>query len=170
MLSTHRAFLLSGAVLIWLVSYLSIAAAAPYVGAPFSMAVFAPVAIGLNNFGLSLPVAVMLGTALVPVAFLLWSGSLWRGEAAIPRRSSNLAIVIFALSVLWLMWVGQGGVQVQGLFHVIMVQGYNVFIASLLLLLYRINRAGPGLRTSLAYHWLLFAWVGWCAFPWLGPV
>jgi len=166
----QRLYLSAVVALVWLVCYLSIAAPAPHVGAPFSMAVFAPVAIALNNLGLALPVAVFFGTLLIPVAFLLWSLPLWRGEAGIPKRSRNLAIAIFVLSVLWLMFVGQGGVKVQGLFHVIMMQGYNVLIASLLLLFYRLHRAEPKFGISLAYHGLLFAWIGWCAFPWLGPV
>ena len=170
MFGTPRAFMLPGAAFMWLVCYLTIAAPVPHVGAPFSMAVFAPVAIGLNNFGLTLPIAVVIGTVLVPVAFLLWSSNLWKGEKDIPRRSRNLAFAIFGLSVVWFMFVGQAGVQAQGLFHVIMVQGYNVMIASLLLLLYRLNRAEPKFGVSYTYHWLMFAWIGWCAFPWLGAV
>lgn len=162
--------MIPGAALMWFVCYLTMAAPAPHIGAPFSMAVFAPVAIGLNNFGLSLPIAVIIGTLLVPVAFLFWCSNLWQGETTIPKRSRNLAIGIFLLSVFWFMWVGQGGVQVQGLFHVILVQGYNVLIASILLLLYRMNKAEPKFGVSYTYHWLMFAWIGWCAFPWLGPV
>jgi hypothetical protein len=160
--------MLPGAAAMWLVCYLSVMGI-EYLS-PLSMAVVIPVSLALNVLGLQGPIAVILGTVVVPIAFLAWSTHLWRGEVAIPKRSRNLAMLIFVASVLWFMWSGQVAVQTKGLFYVILMQGFNVLIASILVLLYRLNRAEPKFGMTYAYHWLMFAWIGWCAFPWMGPI
>ena len=167
MFGSSRAYMLPGAAAMWLVCYLSVMGV-EYLS-PLSMTVVIPVYFALNVLGLQGPLAVILGTVLVPLAFLAWSTTLWQGEPTIPKRSRNLAMLVFAASVLWFMWSGQVGVQTKGLFYVILMQGFNVLIASILVLFYRLNKAEPKFRMAYAYHWLMFAWIGWCAFPWMGP-
>jgi hypothetical protein len=45
----------------------------------------------------------------------------------------------------------------------------GIFICSLITA-YIANNRKPSMNNSLVFRVLLFCWLGWCAFPWLGEL
>jgi hypothetical protein len=73
------------------------------------------------------------------------------------------------LSPLWFVGGWRDGAIVQGLHYNFSVLGINVvWLAILWLILARSWKAQPSFRFNLLFHWLLFAWLAWYAFPFFG--
>ena len=116
--------------------------------------------------------AKMYGLAvLVPsLLFFAWNPGLLRGQALLPKRSIVLLGVLTVLSGVYLVGSWTYGMHYQGAKFT-----YGVCIANVawLLLLWvvfvRAWRRSSFVNNLLA-HWLLFAWLGWYAFPYLGEL
>lgn len=108
---------------------------------------------------------------LPTVLFFAWNPGLFSGDARVSRRSYALFGTAVALSVVWFV-IGWGyGVEYQGARYTYAVGIVNVFwIAALGIVLLRQWKREPSYTVSLALHWLLFAWLGWYAFPYLGEL
>lgn len=141
------------------VSWLTIAARVPTVRAPFSFAVALPVLM----FG-------WMGVVTVPLAFTLWCLQFLRGPAAIPKRTLVLFVLLLGAATYWLVGGTSYGVQYQGLRHTVIVLACNAVFVSVLTGLLVFLRLRPSWGGHLAFHWVLFAWVAWCAFPWFGEL
>jgi hypothetical protein len=107
---------------------------------------------------------------LVPmVFFFIWNPGLFNGDARIPKRSYVLLVVATLLSPLWFVVCWKDGAIVQGLGYNFSLVGINaVWIAILWFIVARSWKAVPSFRVNLLFHWLLFAWLAWCAFPFFG--
>jgi hypothetical protein len=107
-----------------------------------------------------------------PVAlFFAWNQAMFRGEAKIPRRSWVLLVVATALTVIWFVGGWRYGLEYQGLRHTRFVCAVNVIWLALLWTLFLATRKGPAsFKLNLLLHWILFAWLAWYAFPWLGEL
>ncbi len=115
----------------------------------------------LTNVGLY-PIAV----AVPVVFFLLWNPHLLRGRAEVPKRTYFLFAGIIVLSIIWFVGGWKFGLQYQGPRFIYSVCAINVLWISLLGLLFiRSWKRNPSFPSSLALHWLLFAWLAWYAFP-----
>jgi hypothetical protein len=118
-------------------------------------------------FALSVPwIAVLIPSLL----FFAWNPGLFRGQALVPKRSLLLLMIATPLSVIWFIGSWKYGLEYQGrryTYAICVVNG--VWLAALWIILAsrwrRISFAG-----NLLFHWLLFAWLGWYAFPYLGEL
>jgi hypothetical protein len=73
--------------------------------------------------------------------------------------------------VVWFIIVWKFGLQYEGTKYTYRVCAVNaLWIAVLAALLWRSRRKDISFISNLAVHWLLFAWLAWYAFPWLGEL
>jgi hypothetical protein len=108
---------------------------------------------------------------LPSLLFMLWNPQLFREESKIPKRSYVLFVLVVALSAVDFVMSWKWGLHYQGRQYTAVVCSLNIAWAGLLGLSFRrcIIRT-PSFRTSLFLHWMLFAWLCWYAFPWLGEL
>lgn len=137
----------------------------PTILCPFPMLTILP-AFLLSDLDLA-KAAVAVPTLL----FFAWCPGLFRGQARIPTRSYALFIVAAILSVIYFVESWKWGLEYQGpLFtHVVCI----VNIVCLAILGFAFARSwgrASSFGYSLFVHWILFAWLAWCAFPYLGEL
>jgi hypothetical protein len=125
------------------------------------------------------PVFVLLASLLmgpaavfVPmIAFCLWNRGLFNGATKIPRRSDILLALLTVLSVPWFLTGWRDGIDLHGPFYNYFLSVINVaWLASLWILVARSWKAEPSFKFNLLFHWLLFSWLAWFAFPFFGDV
>ncbi len=107
---------------------------------------------------------------LPPLLFLAWNPGLLRGQAQVPKRSLVLLMIATPLTVIWFVESWKYGLEYQGRHYTQAICVANgVWLASLWIILasrwHRDSFVG-----NLAFHWLLFAWLSWYAFPYLGEL
>jgi len=106
-----------------------------------------------------------------PLLFFLWNPGLFRGERKVPKRSRWLLIAAIALSVIWFIVGWSNGFHYQGAKYVYTVALANLAWIGLLSVIFRAyRRREPSFNVNLIFHWLLFAWLAWYAFPYLGEL
>jgi hypothetical protein len=105
------------------------------------------------------------------VLFLLWNPQLLRAEGKILKRSYVLFALVAVLSGVDFVLSWKWGLRYQGPPYTAIVCSINIAWIGFLSLAFRrcLNKA-PSFRTSLFVHWMLFAWLCWYAFPWLGEL
>lgn len=161
----------AGTVVVATVGYLSVRGGAPSPLSPFSLAIGLP-ALAVSAIGSpSIPMSLLIIIATFPttVAFVAWFWSLG-GEVGIPVRSMKLFGVCAALSALILASSASAGVRHQGVVHTLAVFGWNAVLIPILFVLAVWSQRKPGQTLTFAFHLLLFSWIAWCAFPWLGEL
>jgi hypothetical protein len=106
-----------------------------------------------------------------PLLFFLWNPGLFRGERKFPKRSRWLLVAAIALSVIWFIVGRSNGFHYQGARYVYTVALANLAWIGLLSVIFRAYwRREPSFNVNLVFHWLLFAWLAWYAFPYLGEL
>jgi hypothetical protein len=110
--------------------------------------------------------------AILPALFFsLWNPQLFRGEAKVPRRSYVLLGLLTVLTFIDLVVSWKWRMQYQGPKYTAFVSAVNVaWLAFLGLAFVKTRKGMSTFQTSLVLHWMLFAWLGWYAFPWLGEL
>jgi hypothetical protein len=108
---------------------------------------------------------------LIPSAlFFAWNPQFFRAIGKVPRRSLGLLALATALTIWWFVDGWGYGVKYQGLRHTYAMAVLNAaWLVLLWLTLFRASRI-QSFRQGLLFHWLLFAWLGWYAFPYLGEL
>ena len=108
---------------------------------------------------------------LVPaLLFFAWNPGLFRGEYQMPRRSWVLLTILSALSVVYFMGSWRYGNQYQGREYTVAICAVNVvWLIILWAILYRSSRL-PSFTANLLFHAVLFSWLAWYAFPYLGEL
>jgi hypothetical protein len=107
--------------------------------------------------------------AFVPaLLFWAWSVHLFRGEMNLPLRSVLFFWALVALTLVYFIGSWDFGVRHQGFVHVLGVAVLNVLALYVLWRLLKTARSKPTFRHDLSFHWALFAWLAWLAFPFLG--
>jgi len=148
---------------------LSMVANYPKLYSPYSFAVVLPT---LFVTALELPkvFTYLLGVLPISVLYLVWSLSYIKPPFIVPRPTIILAAIFIVLSIAFNVASYRYGVQYQGQAHTLLMYGYNlVFIGGLAFILKR-NSLEPSFLSSLAFNIVLFSWLGWVAFPWLGEL
>jgi hypothetical protein len=111
-----------------------------------------------------------LALAIPPTWFLAWTPQLRAGTGAIPRRSIVLLAVLAVLSVGWGVAAWSYGIRWQGMGYtravLALTAGWIVLLAGVCAW----ARRRPSFARSCLFHTLLFTWLGWYAFPWLGEL
>lgn len=105
------------------------------------------------------------------LAYWLWISGLFRSKGKFPKRSYWLLGTAILLSVVWFFVGWKDGLHYQGFRYVIAVAIANVvWIGILIAMFARYRRREPSFMASLAFHSILFAWLAWYAFPYLGEL
>ena len=113
----------------------------------------------------------IVGVVVPSLGFFAWNPGLLRGENRLPKRSFGLLAVATILSVIWFVVGWTNGLHYQGVGYVHRVCGATVaWIAFLGTLFTLYWKRESSFRLNLALHWLLFAWLAWYAFPYLGEL
>jgi hypothetical protein len=109
---------------------------------------------------------------LVPmISFFLWNRALFNGAVKIPRRSHILVAFLTVLSVPWFLSGWRDGIDLHGPHFNYFLSMINIaWLAILWFLIVHSWKAEPSFRFNLLFHWLLFAWLAWFAFPFFGDV
>jgi hypothetical protein len=137
----------------------------PTILCPFPTLTILP-ALLLSNWNLW-KAAVTVPTLL----FFVWHPGLFRGEAKIPGRSYALLAVVTVLSGVYFVASWKLGLKYQGIHHTSVVCIVNIAWAGFLGLAFaRSWRGAPSFKFSLFLHWMLFVWLAWYAFPYLGEL
>jgi drug/metabolite transporter (DMT)-like permease len=111
-----------------------------------------------------------LAIAVPSLLFFVWNPGLFRGESKIPKRSHWLLAVVTILSVVWFTMSWEYGLQYQGARYVYGVCIANVVWIAFLGVMFAKWKGRSSFRLNLALHWLLFVWLAWYAFPYLGEL
>jgi hypothetical protein len=113
-----------------------------------------------------------LSVLFVPVLlFFAWNPGLFRGDAKIPQRSYVLLALATVLSIFWFVSGWNYGLEYQGARHTHVVCVVNVAWVGILWVMFtRAWKVGSSFKTNLLLHWMLFAWLAWYAFPYLGEL
>ena len=152
------------------------------------LALLIPAAIGLSDNGptllsplpaLTVLPAFILGSlhlwkaaiALPTLFFYFWLPGLFHGEGKIPQRSYVLLAVATVLDVLWFILGWKFGLDYQGAQYTYTVCLVNLTAVLFLAVTFFRNwgKDSP-FTTNLILHWILFAWLAWYAFPYLGEL
>jgi hypothetical protein len=112
----------------------------------------------------------MAGATMPVIFFFLWNPGLLRGEARTPKRSYVLLTATAFLSVIWFVFGWKLGLQYQGSTYTRAVCAINVAWIAILAASILFCRKKNFFASNLIFHWLLFAWLGWFAFPYLGEL
>jgi hypothetical protein len=108
--------------------------------------------------------------ALLPMLlFFFWLPGLFWGDGKIPRRTYALLAVATVFSVFWFVRSWQWGIDYNGLKYTFTLCFVNAGVVSFLAVaFFRNSKKEPSYAASLVLHWILFGWLAWYAFPWLG--
>jgi hypothetical protein len=107
---------------------------------------------------------------VLPAAlFLAWNPSLLCGQTGTPKRTYVVAALVVVLDVAYLVASWNLGVKYEGIEYTAFVTAGNVgWIAILSVLFISSWKGEASFAWNLALHWVLFAWLAWFAFPYLG--
>ena len=121
---------------------------------------------------LMLSAPLQYSAVLLPaLLFLFWNPQLMRLEGKVPRRTYILFALLAALSIFYFAVSWKWGLQYQGPQFTAIICSINVaWIGFLTIAFRRCLKNTPAFGTSLFIQWMLFAWLSWCAFPWLGEL
>lgn len=161
-----------GVFIVIILGALSVYASAPTIASPFALITvlftFLVSATPLNTPVLPARVEILSLLAAAPLgaAYYLWASPL--GVKQISRRSHILAALTAMLSSVYFFSAWPFGEIYQGKLHTLVLALVNSTIAALLLILSLWRQVGRA-KASL-FDLVLFSWLAWCAFPWLGEV
>ncbi len=152
--------LLSGIALLVLAFLGTFHTGVPTVCAPL------PALIVIPSFILGIP------ALIVPsVLFFAWHPALFKGSNTFPKRTHVVFVALVVLSAVWFIIGWRFGLQYEGVRYTYIVCAVNVvWIAVLAALLWQCRRKNISFASNLLVHWVLFAWLAWWAFPYLGEL
>ena len=157
--------LTAGALLIFPASVGLLTSGAPTLISPFPALTILP-AFLLSSTGLY-----WLAVLVPSVFFWLWNPQLFYGSTRIPVRTFVLFFACVVLTIIWFVESWNFGLQYQGArFTYITCACNGILVAFIGTLLVVFRKAAPSFWKVLAIHWLLFAWLAWGAFPYLGEL
>lgn len=152
--------------LLLLLSWLTILPGTPQIYAPLNLLALIPAIMSSGLFGDSY----LLAVAVVPAFFCLWCRPVLRGRTTLPARSIVLFILAVLLSAASLIFGARYGIEYQSAGYVAGVAIINLICWALLGLLAILACRRPSFGHNLGFHTALFAWLAWCAFPYLGEL
>ncbi len=158
-----------GVIILWGISYSTFCASVTKIYSPYSLTVAIPILSLGAVFG-GYWIAFVLGSFCVPLVFMLWSLPLLKGQQQIPIRTKIASIALILLSLYYLGSSWSYGVAYQGKLHTVAMYLFNIITWVTLMVINFKNAKQPTYNSNFAFHWLLFAWLGWVAFPWFGEL
>ena len=113
----------------------------------------------------------MAAVLIPPLLFLFWNPGLLKGATRIPKRSYVLLIAASGLSVPWFLATWSFAVGYHGARYTQYVCAINsAWLVALWAFLLSVWRRGQSFKANLIFHWVLFTWLSWYAFPYLGEL
>jgi hypothetical protein len=102
--------------------------------------------------------------------FFAWNPGMFRGSVKVPTRSYVLFLIALALSLVYFVFAWSYGENAQGIDYTYAAFVVNITWAAALgwIFFRRWKVGGSSLKSNLVLHWMLFAWLAWFAFPFLG--
>jgi hypothetical protein len=108
---------------------------------------------------------------LVPsLLFFMWNPGLFRGQERVPTRTLILLAAMPLLTAIYFLESWNYGLQYQGRWFTFVTCIVNVVWLAALWMIAAGRRRRNSFAGNLLLHWLLFAWLGWYAFPYLGEL
>jgi hypothetical protein len=118
-----------------------------------------------------LPPGIHWAAVLVPtVLFFAWNPRLLGHQTNLPKRTVAVVALLSALTPLDFFLEWRNGLQYQGLNHTAALLMVNLLWLGLLWWSTVRASKGPSFVRNLLTHWILFAWLSWYAFPYLGEL
>jgi hypothetical protein len=110
--------------------------------------------------------------AVLPtLLFFAWNPGLLRGETKIPNRSYVLFSTAIVLSVAYFITSWKWGMRYQGIRYVHAVCAINLMCTGFMGFAFALSlKRSSSFVLNLFLHWILFAWLAWYAFPYLGEL
>ena len=109
--------------------------------------------------------------AIPTLLFFAWNPGLFQANKKVPKRSYVLFASLTVFDIVWFVRGWKYGLHYQGAVYTYVICALNaVWIIILGTMFIRSRKAGVSFTTNLVLHWLLFAWLGWFAFPYLGEL
>jgi hypothetical protein len=167
--TSHWLSFVLGALGLWAVALAGSFAGIPQIYSPMPLLVVIPEFV-LSSALPSPRLLSVVASAVVPLLFCWWCLPLARGEMAVPKRTKVCALILAPLAVVDLIFSWRYGIEYQGLQHTLAMYAINGMALAALFLVFRRNSTGPSFPTNYLFHWLLFAWLGFAAFPYLGEL
>lgn len=112
------------------------------------------------------PLAVLVPTAL----FFLWCPKLFQGQDKVPNRSIVLLGILTVLTGIFFIASWSDGMRYQNAAFTYGTCAANIGWIILLWSVFIWARGKGYFQANLLTHFLLFAWIGWSAFPYLGEL
>lgn len=163
----HMLWLFAGAFVLAMISWLGLGAGGPGIPATYPLLLLMPAFMVVDAFG---KVGLPLVPVITPALFLVWSSHLFGGTAVIPRRSYIVLILIIILSVTYFVFAWSYGVRWQGPTYTTAIMLINGAVALMVVWLGVRGKRSPSFVTNFAYHFSIFAWLSYLAFPSLGEL
>lgn len=156
-----------GAVPVAAFGMMTMVSANPKIYSPYSFTVFIP-AVFISNFDLPDVLFFLACVFPITVGYLLWAFAFVRPTFKISTISRVLASLIILLSLTFNASAYSYGLKYQGELHTRAVLVINaVFVFVLIAILWK-NSKEPTLYNSAGFSVVLFTWLSWIAFPYLG--
>lgn len=158
-----------GGLFVSIAGGLSMVADYPKIYSPYSFIVVIPTMFAGE---LELPMFITYFLGIFPLAtlYLIWSFSFIRQPYSIPKPTVVLAAICIVLSGVFNITSYKYGIQYQGQLHTFLMYFFNLILIIILFLLFKLNKSNPSKYSGLGFNILLFSWLGWVAFPWLGEL
>lgn len=156
--------------------FLSVFSGFPKFWAPFSLATVIPAfLIGstpINSGNLPFRYVILSIIAACPVTlfFWLWVRPISEQAKNIPFRSSILFFAVLLLSISYFSVNWNYWVRYQALLHALLMLLFNAVFAAMAFVLWLQNRFSSQASHVMTFHGVLFLWLAWCAFPYLGEL
>jgi len=158
-----------GAVLVGAVGAMTMIAAYPKLHSPYSFTVVIP---ALLIYDLNLPPFVMRVACVLPLVtlYLAWSFAFLKSRFKITLTQKVVSGLLVILSAVFNVNSFGYGLKYQGEFHTYIMYAYNISLVLGLSLILWANTKKPSFNSYISFSVVLFAWLGWVAFPWLGEL
>ncbi|HKR96884.1 MAG TPA: hypothetical protein VJW55_16020 [Candidatus Angelobacter sp.] len=115
--------------------------------------------------------AVEVLAILVPtILFFLWNPELFRGQTKFPIRSLVLLAILTVLTPIYFVGSWSLGLHYQGPKFTYGTCAANIAWLLALWAIFILARSKASFSVNLLAHFLLFTWLAWYAFPYLGEL
>ena len=168
-----RNYILLGGLIILIVGTLSIFTSRPTVISPYSFPVIIP-AFFISASRLDAPEFFLKCLYALPFAifYMIWVSQNLTHNYKLSGATKVLTFISLFLSILWYFYGYEYGVKYKGLLQVNVLVAINIcFLITLVYFFKTINNGNmSGNLHFHVYHIVLFSWLAWAAFPWLGEL
>ena len=156
----HRVLYFLSATVIFVLSLMAISIPNPLGLTPYP----------LISFLMSHFLGPVISAAMPALAFLVWCKPLFEEGPVVPKRSQFALLGLSFLSVRYFVSNWDYGLMYQGQAYVETIAWVNAGIVATLLVISLLTRRLGSLTLNMAFHLILFSWIGFCFLPYFGEM